>query len=69
MTDEPRIVEAVASMTAPGELGEAEGIAKVKRLQDAMVAAVMQCQADGVTDPEVIRQAQIDARDKVLAEG
>lgn len=69
MTDEPRIVTAVASMTAPAEVGDAEGQALVSRIQGAMVAAVQKLQAEGVTDPELIRQAQIDARDTVLAGG
>lgn len=69
MSDEPRIVEAVASMTPVAELGDAAGQSLVSRIQDAMVAAVQKCQADGITDPEIIRQAQIDARDRVLSEG
>lgn len=40
--------------------------ALIDRLQTAMVAAVKQCQAHGITDPETIRQAQLEARDRVL---
>lgn len=70
MTDEPRVVEAVASMVSHGVLDDSgtEASAQLnRRIVDAMVAAVQKAQADGVTDPDLIRQAQLDARDAVLA--
>lgn len=59
-----RIVSAVASMTAHGQVGASE--AASKRVQDAMRNALARAQADGVTDTETLRQLQIEARDKAL---
>ncbi|MDB5531526.1 MAG: hypothetical protein JWR51_4629 [Devosia sp.] len=58
-------VTAVASMTSHGILGEDVNVNA--RIIDAMVEAVKKAQAAGITDPEAIRHAQIEARDKVLA--
>lgn len=34
-----------------------------KRVEDAMVAAILQAQAEGITDPNVIRERILAARD------
>lgn len=60
----PRIVSAVASMTAHGQVGASE--VTLKRVQDAMRDAVARAQAEGVTDTETLRQLQIEARDKAI---
>ncbi len=60
-----KVVEAVASMTSHGILGDDATLNQ--RIMAAMVAAVEKCQAEGITDNEAIRQAQLDARDRVLA--
>lgn len=60
------VVQAVASMTSHGVLGD--DAAQNARILDAMVEAVKKAQAAGITEPEAIRHAQIVARDKVLAE-
>lgn len=59
------IVQAVASMTSHGILGDDANLNA--RIIDAMVEAVKKAQSAGVTDPEAIRHAQLEARDKVLA--
>ncbi len=61
----PRVVTAVASMTSHGVLGD-DAVQNTKII-NAMVAAVKDLQARGVTDTEIIRAAQLEARDKVLA--
>lgn len=60
-----KIVKAVASMTSHGILGEDASLNR--RIVDAMVGAVARCQAEGITDNDAIRLAQLEARDKVLA--
>lgn len=51
------IAEAVGSATSAGkELG--------KRIEAAMVKAVLECSAKGITDPNRIRAAQLAAREK-----
>lgn len=52
---------------------EAVGIAvhsvdseRQKLLEDVMMAAVKKAQAEGVTDPEIIRGLILEARDSVL---
>lgn len=71
MADEPSdgsvIVSAVASMTSHADMGDASAAALNKRIQDAMVAAIVEAQAAGVTDVEQLRAVQIAARDQVLA--
>jgi len=62
------VVEAVASMTAHGEQGASSAAADLNaKIQAAMVAAIIDAQARGVTDVEELRAVQIAARDKVLA--
>lgn len=63
----PRIVEAVASMSGVGVLGRDTSMAT--RCEQAMAQAILDTMAAGVTDPDVIRQAQLDARDRVLGHG
>lgn len=53
-------------MTSHGILGE--DASRNARILDAMVEAVKKAQAAGITDPEAVRHAQIEARDKVLSE-
>lgn len=38
-----------------------------KAIEDAMTKAAADAQAEGITDPNVIRQRKLDARKKVLA--
>lgn len=52
-------------MTSHGVLGD-DAVQNTKII-NAMVAAVKDLQARGVTDTEIIRAAQLEARDKVLA--
>lgn len=54
-------------------ISEAVGIAvhsvdpeRQKLLEDAMLAAVKKAQAEGETDPEIIRGLILEARDKTL---
>lgn len=60
------IVQAVAAMTSHAEIGNTDAAARNKLIQDAMVAAIEQAQADGITDPEVIRARILEARDIAL---
>lgn len=62
------IVQAVASMTDHGRMGGSDGEI-VKRMQDAMQEAVIRAQLEGVTDVDELRRVQIEARDRVKAQG
>ena len=61
------IVQAVASMTSHAELGDTDAAARNKIIQDAMVAAIEQAQAEGITDQDVIRERILAARDAAIA--
>lgn len=65
--EEPKIAAAVASFTTHGTLGKS---ALSKRLEAAMVAAVEQALAEGVSieDGEEMRRRQEAARQAVLAD-
>ncbi len=56
-------VSATAVMTAHSSLGK-EPISLA--IEQAMIAAVEKCAADGITDPEEVRAAMLEARDAVL---
>jgi len=61
----PKIVVATATMTAHGSLGcDVEFNAGLQR---AMQTAVAKCLAQGITDSDTLRQAQLDARDRFVA--
>lgn len=62
------VVSAVAAMTSHAELGGADAQARNKAIQTAMVAAIEAAQAEGITDPEVIRERILAARDAVQGE-
>jgi len=66
MADQSLVVSAVVSMTSVAALADAANLNA--RIQAAMVAAVIDAQAAGVTDVEQLRAVQIAARDRVLAE-
>lgn len=57
----PRIVAAAGTAVGNHNTGD---YSRAKRIEQAMVAAIEECMAKGITDPNVIRQAQLDARDK-----
>ncbi len=61
------IVQAVASMTSHAELGNPDAAAHNKLIQDAMVAAIEQAQAEGITDENIIRERILAARDAAIA--
>lgn len=61
------IVAAVGAAVAHGATGP-EG-ARLQRIQQAMTAAAEQAHAEGLTDPELVRERLRAARDKALAEG
>lgn len=55
------IVEAVGIATSHGATGEAKTRADI--LAEAMRQAVIKAQAEGIIDPDVIRQLMLEARD------
>lgn len=59
-TEPPIIAAGVASMSSVASFGASR--TKAERLERAMAHAVLVTMAKGVTDPNVIRQAQLDAR-------
>lgn len=61
------IVQAVAAMTSHAEIGDGDAQARNKLIQDAMVAAIAAAQAEGITDPNIIRKRSLAARDAALA--
>lgn len=61
------IVQAVAAMTSVAALGDTDAAAHNKRIQDAMVAAIQQAQAEGITDQDVVRERILAARDAAIA--
>lgn len=58
---ESKLVEAVG--IAVGHDGTESGISRAKLIETAMTAAVVQAQAEGVTDPDEIRARILAARD------
>lgn len=60
------IVQAVAALTSHGELGDTDAQRMNKLIQDAMVEAIEAAQAEGITDPDVIRERILAARDAAL---
>jgi len=56
--------EVFAVGTAVGHGDTAAEIARAKRIEQAMADAVAQAQAEGVTDPDVVRERILAARDK-----
>jgi hypothetical protein len=58
--------EVYAVGTAVGRGDTAGEIARAKRIEQAMADAVAQAQAEGVTDPDVIRERILAARDRAL---
>jgi len=56
MADKPRIVEAV---------GQAVGSKLGKDIEKAMAEAVRKAYAEGITDPDKIRELQLAARERV----
>lgn len=58
------IVRASATMSASGVQGPVTDLSK--RIEDAMIAAVEACGAEGVTDPDEIRARKLAARDAVI---
>lgn len=61
------IVQAVAAMTSHSELGDTDAQALNRRIQDAMVAAIEQAHAEGITDDDTIRARILAARDAALS--
>lgn len=63
---EPRIVAAVASMASVASWGENRGLAQA--LEGAMVEAVKQCSAEGISmdHPDLIRRRMLEARADVM---
>jgi adenylylsulfate kinase-like enzyme len=59
MADKPTIVEATGSATA----GKS---ASAREIEKAMAEAIEQALAEGVTDPDEIRERQLEARRKVI---
>ena len=59
-----KIVEAVGSISISHSPG---GRARSEAIQAAMSAAVLECSAQGITDPELIREAMLAARERVKA--
>lgn len=55
------IAEAVGTATT-SERGKAIAI------QDAMAAAVLECSAEGITDPDIVRARILEAREEIMAE-
>ncbi len=56
-------VEATAVMTAHSALGK-EPMSLL--IEQAMIAAVEKCAADGIADPAEVRKAMLEARDALL---
>ena len=61
--DEPKIVSAVG--VAVNSLSD-DGQERAKAIEKAMSDAVMECYADGITDPELVRARMLEARMKFL---
>jgi len=59
------IVSSVAAFTGHGDVDPAQ-VALNTRLQDAMISAAADAQAEGISDNAVIRARMLQARDKVL---
>jgi hypothetical protein len=59
---EGRIVEAVGTATS----SQHKGLARV--IEAAQVKAVEDCMAEGITDPNVIKERKQAARQRVMAE-
>ena len=59
-----KIVEAVGAISINQSPG---GRALSEAIQAAMSAAVLECSAQGITDPVVIREAMLAARERVKA--
>jgi len=59
----PRIVAATGVAVGRAATGSSP-LAKI--VEEAMVDAVKKCVAEGETDPEIIKAAQLEARRKVL---
>lgn len=57
------IVEAVGIATSHASAGEPRTTA----IADAMFQALTKAQAEGVTDPDVLRNIMLTARDEVLS--
>lgn len=57
------IVQAVGVAVAHGRTGEAGE--RAKAVHDAMVAALREAQARGITDPDELRRVQLEARDNL----
>ena len=56
---EPKIVEAVGTIVI------STNAARKSQLQAAMVKAVLDCMAEGITDPDVIRTRQLAAKERM----
>jgi hypothetical protein len=61
---ERRIVEAAASMTGVDQFGSKRATAR--DVEAAMSQAVLDCYRKGIKDPQKIRDAQLQARERVL---
>jgi hypothetical protein len=55
--DEPKIAEATGQAVAGSVTG--------KRIEEAMVQAVLDAYANGIIDPDEIRRLQLEARERV----
>lgn len=64
MTKKSKIVEAVGAISINQSPG---GRALAAAVQAAMSDAVLACNAEGITDPEIIREAMLAARERVKA--
>lgn len=62
------VVQATGVIVVNGDPGNAANTELVKKIEGAMLAALQEAQADGVTDPDVLRARMLEARDKVLTE-
>lgn len=52
-----------------GSSASVRGDAKTsKRVEEAMAASITKAYAEGITDPDIIRERQLAARDAVLKE-
>ena len=61
---EPRIVEAVGVAVGYNELPGS--LDRAKRIEAAMTEAVAQAQAEGLSDPDAVRERILAARDKAM---
>lgn len=56
---EPKVVEGIGTIVI------SENTTLVDFIENAMVQAILDCIAEGITDPDIIRARQLAAKDKV----